>query len=380
MSRNKFIIAVLGMMTMLSVSINTLFLLPYTDDIVGKISNVISPPTYWHESDSDSDVISSIIDYTYKAENSKMIMDEHHGLINDVEKYFRKEKRQSHIKNNFFVSYYYAGLSYYALNHNDHKMRNFLIDIATSLIDTKSKSINYPIYVIDQYSIGIFFINLYRMTGKEIYLSVVKNLYKELMLLKDDEGLIKYLTYSPYHYSDEIGMYVPFLMEYFDLTKDKMAIEIVNKNILVFNNYGIDSTTHIPFHGYDKDSKIKLGSSNWGRGIGWYLLGLAYCPQFKDEVLDRSVNKLSYTQFPLTSDHFDSSTALMYEIYKQSKNPNRKLDLSFIKPHIRKNGIVDHFSGDTYAFNDYSHLSGCSELGNGFLLMLITKFSNKSIR
>lgn len=85
---------------------------------------------------------------------------------------------------------------------------------------------------------------------------------------------------------------------------------------------------------------------------------------------------MNYTQFPNSNNKFDSSTALMFEIYKQAKNPNRPLSLSFIKPHILKTGFVDDCSGDTYNLNDYSHSFGESELCNGLLLMLASKFSN----
>ena len=54
---------------------------------------------------------------------------------------------------------------------------------------------------------------------------------------------------------------------------------------------GVDKETGIPFHGYDWNSGIRVGSANWGRGIGWYLLAAAYCPQFKDEKLNESLKK-----------------------------------------------------------------------------------------
>lgn len=377
MKRNKIVKNFMCGGLLLSLTLNVIFLLPYNRDIFTKICERFFPVEYWTEKSSDRDVIISITNYAFKSNcEGKIIMDEHHGLIEDVKKFFRGKERQSHIKNNFFSSYYYAGLSYYALYYKNSEMTSFLIDIADNIIDKNTMNINYDIYVVDQYSIGIFFINLYKLTGDILYRQISNGLYEDLLKRRDSEDLIVYLENSPLHYEDELGMYVPFLMEYFEMSNDSTALNIVNKNISTYMEYGIDRDTHLPYHGYCKESKIKLGSANWGRGIGWYLLALAYCPQFNDKLLDDNIENLPYTQFPLTSSNFDSSTALMFEIYKQSKSPQRKVDLSFIKPHIRKDGIVDHFSGDTYAFNDYSHMFGCSELGNGFLLMLITKFNN----
>lgn len=127
-------------------------------------------------------------------------------------------------------------------------------------------------------------------------------------------------------------------------------------------------------HGYNKETHIKVGSANWGRGIGWYLLAAAYMPHLDDPLLDKSIELLNYSQFPLSSKQFDSSTALMIEIYKQSRIPNVQRPLDFIKPHITQEGLVMKCSGDTYDLNNYSHFFGPAELTNGLFLILISHF------
>ena len=86
-------------------------------------------------------------------------------------------------------------------------------------------------------------------------------------------------------------MYIPFLMEYFNIAKDSLAYQIADYNMQQYYRKGVDKETGIPFHGYDWNSGIRVGSANWGRGIGWYLLAAAYCPQFKDEKLNESLKK-----------------------------------------------------------------------------------------
>ena len=356
----------------ISFCLNVFILLPYVGDIIQKIH----PVQYWDSTSKDEDVLNSIISYALDNNCSSMIKDEHRGIFIDIPSYYFKPRRLSHIKNNFNESYYYAGLSYYALRYRDNTLISFLLKKANEFIDNRTKELNYPIKVCDQYPIGIFFINLYKITGDSKFKEIYTKLYKSLISYRDANDIITYRENSKLHYVDELGMYVPFLMEYYSISKDSLALTIVNKNIIAYKEYGIDDATHIPYHGYEKNKKIKLGSANWGRGIGWYLLALAYCPQERDSILFSNIEKLPYTQFPLSSKNFDSSTALMFEIYKQSKCPRRKLDLSFIKKYIRKNGLVDSFSGDTYDLNDYSHRSGGSELGNGFLCILASKFAN----
>ena len=192
---------------------------------------------------------------------------------------------------------------------------------------------------------------------------------------REPNGIIMYRK-GERQLCDVFGMYVPFLMEYFSVTKDSLAYKIADYNMEVYKSRGVDKETGIPFHGYNIRTGLPIGSANWGRGIGWYLLGAAFCPQFNDDKLNKSLSLLEYTQFPGSSERFDSSTALMFEIYKQSKDKNRKLSLDFIKPHVLVNGFVDDCSGVTYELNDYSHLFGQTSLCNGLLLMLASKFRN----
>ena len=168
-------------------------------------------------------------------------------------------------------------------------------------------------------------------------------------------------------------MIVPFLMEYFHVSQDSTALLMAIENVNEYRKYGCDETTGIPVHGYNKKTHIKVGSANWGRGIGWYLLGVAYTSHIQDSTLNKSVDLLNYSQFPLSSKKFDSSTALMFEIFKQSRNPNERRKLDFIKPYITQDGFIMECSGDTYDLNNYSHFYGPAELTNGLFLILIYK-------
>lgn len=270
-----------------------------------------------------------------------------------------------------------VGISYYALSQNDNRTMKKLQMRADDFINMKHKTLNYKIEKIDQASIGILLLNLYKWSGKGVYLETARNLVNTIKKMRGKDGVIMYVPNLNYNFVDAVGMYVPFLMEYFKVTGDSIAYQIADYNMKIYYANGVNKETGIPAHGYHIKSGLHIGSANWGRGIGWYLLAAAFCPEINDPKLNASLAHINYTQFPGNSDKFDSSTALMFEIYKQSKDRNRRLSLNFIKPHILTNGFVDDCSGDTYDLNNYSQSFGESELCNGLLMMLVSKFNNK---
>lgn len=364
-NRNKKIRLLFYVTFALSVCANVLFVSPY---IIKKIKTDQS--ALFSVDASDQDVIKSVVKASLSFKRNQMAMSEFHGLKYDVIALFQPE-RNSELKNNYPSSYNLVGLSEYAIRFNDTRLLQKLREKADYRIG-RDGYLNYEVSRLDQCPIGILYLNLYRVTKEERYKKVADGLFDFLKSKREVGNIIPYDNPNTY-YVDAMGMYVPFLMEYFKATNDSLARQIAIDNLDEYQRNGLDDKTHLPFHGYDVKTGIKVGSANWGRGIGWYLLALAYCPEENDELLAENVGKMPYTQFPLSSTDFDSSTALMFEIYKKSTNPGYLLDLSFIKPYIRKSGIVTQCSGDTYHFNDYSHSFGNSELCNGLLLLLYSK-------
>src|SRR5690606_38856002 len=87
--------------------------------------------------------------------------------------------------------------------------------------------------------------------------------------------------------------------------------------------YGVDQVTSIPSHGVSLSHLTKVGSANWGRGIGWYLLGLSALQgalkDYEDELFAcyTSLSSLKlennlYSQYPGSSDYFDASTSALF--------------------------------------------------------------------
>lgn len=343
-----------------------LFLAPY---IKGHFSKDES--AYFDKNASDKDVIDAVLKASLSVEESQMIQQEYRGLKDDLRSLFIPE-RNSENYNNYYMAYNLAGLSQYALKYKDDNIVSRLREKADKWI-TPEGNLTYELKRIDQCPIGILYINLYKLTKEAKYKKIADSIYKYLKDHRMNGNLIPYNN-SVNNLSDAVGMYVPFLIEYNSLTGDTLARRIAIDNIELYKRDGCDAITHLPFHGYNIESGVKLGASNWGRGMGWFLLAVAYCTETNDSILQKSVSELPYTQFPLSNDHFDSSTALLFEIYKQATEPTREFTLDFIRTHIHTNGFVGDCSGDTYAPNDYSHSFGNNELCNGLLLLLCSKF------
>ncbi|MEX2512329.1 MAG: hypothetical protein WD398_05440 [Cyclobacteriaceae bacterium] len=116
----------------------------------------------------------------------------------------------------------------------------------------------------------------------------------------------------------------------------------------------------LPAHAVLREGKIKVGSQNWGRGIGWYFYTMAEYSKYVEEepffdiisgiISSMEILKMDggiWSQFPGTSDRFDASTTVMYMYAKNLIFPvtyTKQEVLSLFSPYLYK-GIVGHTSG-----------------------------------
>lgn len=362
---------------LLSIGLNILCLLPYIGEYYEFACENICPKNYYKLEDNDSEVIKSVVESSMLMNGDTFNENYLKGdIIRDILNFFRPKRINR--TNNFHLAYLYAGLSYYAEKYNDEEVLEYL-ESTQSLFAHKG-TLNYEITEIDQVPIGLLYINLYKMTGNRDYYNICMSIYDYIdSRTTDNSNIISYREKSNNHLVDAIGMFVPFLIEYAKLLdpdssayKNTKAYQIAYDNVEEFYKFGCDKDTGIPMHGYNKETHVKVGSANWGRGIGWYLLGLSYMPEINQDLLDSNIKYLNYSQFPLSNIIYDSSTSIMFELYKKSRNINFTESIDFIKPHITKSGHIDNCSGDTYGLNAYSSDFGPSELTNGLFLILIS--------
>ena len=364
----------------LSISLNVVTYLPYVDYYINLFA--AKQREFFSEQSSNSEVIEAVVNKTMTMDGSEYynryeFSDPYHDIKNYFIKMLNNKPESIEKSFSFSLAYCYAGLSYYAMKHGEPELMQYLISIADKYANQEYNALRFKVTDINQAPIGILYINLYRMTNNVKYLNVAKAIAHQIYDLRVNGNIIPYFHNMDLYFVDGVGMYVPFLMEFHQETNDPIAKIIAIDNFKNVYNRCVDKESGMPHHGYDPYTGIKMGSANWGRGIGWYMLAAAYIPEFNDEKLNKSITKLAYTQFPGDPwSKFDSSTALMFELYKQSKYPNRKFDINIIKPYITIDGMITQCSGDTRGYNDYSHQFGGSELCQGIFLMLVSKFNH----
>jgi len=344
------------------------------------VSSKLFRVEYFNQTTPDSVMLNAILDYSLRMDGSEFKISEFHGFPYDQIEFYSKlsKPKGEKVSASFPLAYLFAGLSYYYLSNENKELDNYLLSVANDYANDDYTNTRYRINVPDKVPIGLLYINLYRKTGENKYLEVSKAIFKRCLEFRTRDNLIPYDPVDDFYYIDCTGMIIPFLQEYYSVTGDSLARQVALDNLYTYHQYAVDKETGLPCHGFNPDLKLKMGSANWGRGIGWYLLAAAYTPEFRDSVLDRTLENLPKTQFPgINGSRYDSSTDLMIELYKQSKDTLRTYDFFELKLHTRSNGMIDDCSGDTHGWNDYSHLSCGSELCNGLYLIIVSKFANK---
>ncbi|WP_035668044.1 glycoside hydrolase family 88 protein [Flavobacterium sp. 83] len=286
---------------------------------------------------------------------------------------------------NYPKAFLYYGLSEYFIEKGNRKSLNEFKIIFDKLIDNQGNPI-FDFDKVDQVPFGSAALNLYKFYKEDKYLNFSNLVYKKLLSMSDKNGIIMYRKELDFQLDDVLGMVVPFLMEYDKIKHDGKSVSIAKKQLDFYIKYGVDKETFLPTHGIVLKSKIKIGPTNWGRGIGWYLLALSkystITGEYKKELtgLLSSLDSLKtkegfWTQFPGSSNNFDASpTAMfMYSISLTNKNIYKKADvLKKLGIYISKEGLIKFTSGDTHGINDYSKSFGYSEFSQGMLLLLLS--------
>lgn len=89
-------------------------------------------------------------------------------------------------------------------------------------------------------------------------------------------GMVSYTggADNPEMYVDTLGLVCPFLMLYAKNYDRPEIAKLAVFQLEMYHRYGILPGTSLPNHAFNVDSKLPLGVYGWGRGIGWYLIGL----------------------------------------------------------------------------------------------------------
>ena len=231
--------------------------------------------------------------------------------------------------------------------------------------------------------------------------------YELIKELVGEDNTVKYRKSMPnYRYVDTVGFISPFLVKYGLKYNNEKAIELGVKQITEYYKYGFDSDNNIPFHAYNVNNKYKLGLCGWGRGLGWFAIGLIDSwielpnnNKYKN-VLEEIVIKYANAILKVQLDNggfgwtvtrketrIDSSTTATLAYFLICASEIKEITESCLEGYnkaikylmsvTKKNGEVDFSQGDTKDIGVYSMLFDILPFAQGFALRAINKKSNK---
>lgn len=344
----------------------------------------------------DDDIFFNIIPSTESMllrRKTLMSFSDHTDFVMEIYRLFNVKTDLS--INNFHKAYLLYG--YLMLVKNDSSKIVFIENICNRYIESDG-SCKFGYKIVDHATYGLAFMFLYSLTQKKRFLNASIQIYDFLKTqVEPKTNIIIYRKNLKYTYVDTLGMACPFLFMYSFLFKSKEAELLAHWQIENYINHGLDAQSCLPFHAYDIESGLKLGPTNWGRGICWYILALSFgvvyasdlqkVTQYKqmlmkiEQVFSMNKNQNgSWNQFLGLGykSHEDSSTTAMYIFSMMHANIKKfsKEELSSIFFNmINKNGYVTSCSGDTLGVNRYAFSFGRSELSQGFLCAILSLYN-----
>lgn len=308
-------------------------------------------------------------------------------------------KRDNRHKNyayfNFPLAFLLLGLLDRYESSGDTKLLEDIEQKCTELVSSSGQLI-FTFDKVDQAMFGLVFLRLYTIARAKKYLTASNEIYKNVLSYVGDDDIVRYRKGVDVAFIDTIGLVCPFLIMYADITDCKSARVLAEKQVDHVLDTGLDKDGILPFHAVDLNLNAPLGSINWGRGIGWWVLGLAPLAAKSDKdhpnkyftalqkilaFLERA--RLDNEYWPQFIGHtndntIDSSATLMFLLATQQagiRDIESQELLSVIGRCVDSSGKVINASGDTIYINKYSRVKGASELAQGLMLSLISEVS-----
>lgn len=320
-----------------------------------------------------------------KSKENLTIWSEQRSFTESVYRLLQFRSQRKHQFYNYPRAFLYLGLAKYLIKNNDTGRLEEFKAIFEKLTNQDGTP-KFNKILIDHVPFGLCALLLYEFYNEKKFLCFAEQIYFSAILNNIDNGVILYRKNSDFVLYDTLGMTIPFLLKYSKIKNDPSIHELATNQIKNYLLYGCDMKTGIPVHGFNKETKIKVGSTNWGRGIGWYVLGLSEF--FNNSELLKEMqnifvnlkkvelkNKL-YSQFPGNSLEVDMSATLMfYYSFQKAKLLfwDKKELIDILGRFITKDGYIENTSGDTYYFNKYSSSFGKSEFSQGMFLLLLSE-------
>lgn len=230
----------------------------------------------------------------------------------------------------------------------------------------------------------------------EKFMDIVKKRIKANGLIEYREG------FGDICIVDTIAFVCPLLVRYGVKTQKIEYIKLAMKQIREYYRYAYLEKYGLYAHGYDSTRGIPCESLGWGRGTGWYLLGILYCYDeinieeekewLKERILEAADNILKYqrtdggwsTQLISNWNYDSSATAIfgtfLYKVYDFTKNKQYKIvadkALEKLMSSTRKDGAIENCEGACHGIGKYSVKYGISPFVQGMVLDMIAAYKD----
>ena len=312
-----------------------------------------------------------------------------------------------HVIQNWQEAALVLGLSEYLNYNNDERVKNEVIKLLNSKFNHNGQWITKPQHV--DGAILAYAVMKLEFIDTDKY----RNAFDETWeMIKDhigEDGTVEYRKSMPgYRYVDTIGFICPFLVAYGTRYNKNECIDLAVKQITEYKQYGILDIYHIPSHAYKLDNKIPVGLYGWGRGLGWFAIGLIdawsdlpqdnkykvvleeYIKTFAKSVMSFQQENGSWNWTVTRSECRPDSSAtatlgwFMLNASKIEEISNKCLEsadkaISYLMKVTRRNGVVDFSQGDTKDIGVYSMLFNILPFTQGFCIRVINSYKNSKV-
>ncbi|ENQ3078073.1 glycoside hydrolase family 88 protein [Bacillus sp. WLY-B-L8] len=299
------------------------------------------------------------------------------------------------------------GLAEYLKCNDDKEVKHEITKFLDSKFDRNGQWINKPQYV--DGAILAYAVMKLNFVDIDTYKQALDTVWEMIQGHIGEDGTVQYRKFMKhYRYVDTIGFICPFLVSYGVRYKKAECINLAVKQIKEYEQYGMLKQYNIPCHAYDLKSKTPLGLYGWGRGLGWFAIGLIDAwnelpenSEYKYE-LEESVKRFAkaaqgfqqnngnwnwmVTRAECTPDSSTTATlcwfmlqaAKIEEISEECLKSGEKA-IHYLMKVTRRNGAVDFSQGDTKDIGVYSMRFDILPFTQGFCIRMINSSNNSKV-
>lgn len=300
------------------------------------------------------------------------------------------------------------GLTEYLKSNEDKTVKNNIENFLNSKFDNEGQWIDKPEYIDGAIlAYAIMKLDFIDIDKYKLAFDYIWNMIQDHI---GEDGTVKYRKFmNSYRYVDTIGFICPFLVCYGNRYNKSECIDLSIKQIKEYDKYGMLNKYHIPCHAYKIENKLPLGIYGWGRGLGWYAIGLIdtwnelkkdnkYKNTLEESIINFAKSAIEFQQsngawsWTVTrpETRLDSSTTatLAWFMLNASKiesisdecmNSYKKA-IKYLMSVTKRNGGIDFSQGDTKDIGVYAQLFDILPFTQGFAIRSINENKDKVIR